>query len=68
MDLSLNSYAIMQKGNGNKLKKVVFCNKILYTFHDTDIIRTVIFHNIISFLIYGYDGFLLSCIKIELST
>ena len=24
MDLSLNSYAIMQKGNGNKLKKVVF--------------------------------------------
>jgi len=31
MDLTLNSYAIMQKGNGNKLEKVegelFFCKK-----------------------------------------
>ena len=38
MDLTLNSYAIMQKGNGNKLKKVegelLFCKQKLYPFHN----------------------------------
>ena len=69
MDLTLNSYAIMQKEmetSYRKLKESCFSvrkNYIHFTIQ-TDIVRTVIFYNILSFLIYGYDGFLLSWFKV----